>query len=248
MRARQTKDLVLDVLDYDPEVRLVDGLYNFGDGTGLLHIIQQIGTECSELMIIGHNPSLENLAVKLAGTGPSADLKDMARKYPTAALAIIEFEADDWADIRDWQGQAAQLYPPQGPLRGLRRPIGHRRLPASATVDEPSALEESAHGRYQNRCAGTDERDSMIKPIAIQLLEHGRPRVHRCCRSHADRRALFCPASAQWRRMGTDALGTEEHIGDGFRGQVYFLSGRNQQPAGRLQQAEAGRGHLHGHS
>ena len=94
-----------DVLDYDPEVRLVDGLYNFGDGTGLLHIIQQIGTECSELMIIGHNPSLENLAVKLAGSGRSADLKDMARKYPTAALAIIEFEGDDWADIRAGKGR-----------------------------------------------------------------------------------------------------------------------------------------------
>ena len=105
LRARQTKDLVLDVLDYDPEVRLVDGLYNFGDGTGLLHIIQQIGTECSELMIIGHNPSLENLAVKLAGSGRSADLKDMARKYPTAALAIIEFEGDDWADIRAGKGK-----------------------------------------------------------------------------------------------------------------------------------------------
>ena len=104
LRARQTKDLVLDVLDYDPEVRLLDGLYNFGDGTGLMHIVQQIGSECSSLLVIGHNPSLENLAIKLAGSGKSADLKDMARKYPTAALAIIEFEVEDWGAIRNGMG------------------------------------------------------------------------------------------------------------------------------------------------
>ena len=82
-RARQTLDLVLDVLDYDPEVRMVDGLYNFGDGTGLLNTIQQIGSECSDLMLVGHNPSMENLALKLAGSGASQQMTDMARKYPT---------------------------------------------------------------------------------------------------------------------------------------------------------------------
>lgn len=113
LRARQTMDLVLDVLNYDPEVRLVDGLYNFGDGTGLLHIIQQIGDECSDLLLIGHNPSLENLAQKLAGSGKSAQLQDMARKYPTAALAVIEFDADNWADIRPGKGRLKSFTRPK---------------------------------------------------------------------------------------------------------------------------------------
>jgi phosphohistidine phosphatase len=113
LRARQTKDLVLDVLDYDPEVRLMDGLYNFGDGTGLLHIVQQIGSECSSLLLIGHNPSIESLAVKLAGSGKSADLKEMARKYPTAALAVIEFEVDDWSEIRNGKGTLVEFTRPK---------------------------------------------------------------------------------------------------------------------------------------
>ena len=113
LRARQTKDLVLDVLDYDPEVRLIDGLYNFGDGSGLLHIIQQVGNECSSLMLIGHNPSMENLALKLAGSGKSAHLKDMARKYPTAALAVIEFEADDWGDVKAGKGKLVSFTRPK---------------------------------------------------------------------------------------------------------------------------------------
>lgn len=112
-RARQTMDLVLDVLDYDPEVRLVDGLYNFGDGTGLLHLIQQLGTECSDLMLIGHNPSIETLAVKLAGTGDSADVQSMARKYPTAALATLEFDCDSWVDIRPGKGRLVGFVRPK---------------------------------------------------------------------------------------------------------------------------------------
>lgn len=113
LRARQTKDLVLDVLDYDPEVRLMDGLYNFGDGTGLLHIIQQIGSECSSLLVIGHNPSIENLAIKLAGSGKSSDLKAMARKYPTAALAIMEFDEDDWREVRSGKGKLLSFTRPK---------------------------------------------------------------------------------------------------------------------------------------
>lgn len=112
-RARQTMDLVLDVLDYDPEVRMVDGLYNFGDGTGLLNTIQQIGTECSELMLIGHNPSMENLALKLAGSGASQHMTDMARKYPTAALAVLTFDTDNWADIRPGSGRLTDFVRPK---------------------------------------------------------------------------------------------------------------------------------------
>lgn len=113
LRARQTVELVLDVLDYDPEVRLMDGLYNFGDGTGLLNIIRQVGTECSALMVVGHNPAIENLALKLAGSGKSADLKDMARKYPTAALAVMTFETESWTDIREGKGRLASFTRPK---------------------------------------------------------------------------------------------------------------------------------------
>ena len=112
VRARQTMELVLGTLKCDPEVRMVDGLYNFGDGTGLLQIIQDAGADYTEVMVIGHNPSLESLAVTLAGTGASADLTDMARKYPTAALAVIEFDTDRWSDVR----------PGKGRLRSFTRP------------------------------------------------------------------------------------------------------------------------------
>lgn len=104
-RACETMDLVLGVLQSDPEVRMVDGLYNFGDGTGLLNIIQQTADDRAQLLVIGHNPSLENLAVRLAGSGKSADLTDMARKYPTAALAVLEFDIGAWRDIRPGKGR-----------------------------------------------------------------------------------------------------------------------------------------------
>jgi phosphohistidine phosphatase len=47
-------------------------------------------------MVIGHNPAIERLAVDLAAAGP--DLADLARKYPTGALATLEFTGT-WSDL-----------------------------------------------------------------------------------------------------------------------------------------------------
>ncbi|MGI9414353.1 MAG: SixA phosphatase family protein [Hyphomicrobiales bacterium] len=112
-RARQTLELALSALGHEPEVRTIDGLYNFGDGSGLLQIIHREGGDSRGLMLVGHNPSLEYLALSLAGQGPSADLTEMAKKYPTAALAVIEFDVERWADIRAGAGRLVSFTKPK---------------------------------------------------------------------------------------------------------------------------------------
>jgi phosphohistidine phosphatase len=47
-------------------------------------------------MLIGHNPGLQELALKLAHTGP--ELHELAAKFPTAALATLELP--DWRTLR----------------------------------------------------------------------------------------------------------------------------------------------------
>ena len=48
-------------------------------------------------MLIGHNPGLEHLIADLAGPGPELDR--LREKFPTAALATLQFEGS-WRELR----------------------------------------------------------------------------------------------------------------------------------------------------
>jgi phosphohistidine phosphatase len=52
------------------------------------------------VMLIGHNPAIQALAVRLAGSGPALE-----RKFPTGALATLAFDGE-WQEL---QGGAARL-------------------------------------------------------------------------------------------------------------------------------------------
>ncbi len=52
------------------------------------------------VMIIGHNPGLQHLALSLPGGGRRADIERLAKKFPTAALARFTFAAQSWSDLK----------------------------------------------------------------------------------------------------------------------------------------------------
>jgi phosphohistidine phosphatase len=51
------------------------------------------------VIVVGHNPGLGDLAADLAGEGPPAARDRLALEFPTAAYAVIDFDADRWAEI-----------------------------------------------------------------------------------------------------------------------------------------------------
>ncbi len=104
VRARQTLALIEPHLGA-PEVRVVQSLYSFGDGSDLLAIARTEGGRIPCLMLIGHNPSMARLAMRLSGSGPTMALAAMARGYPTAGLAVITFDRPSWAEIGDGDGR-----------------------------------------------------------------------------------------------------------------------------------------------
>ena len=53
-------------------------------------------TDC--VALIGHNPGVQDLATELAGDGE--DLERMRAKFPTGALAVLEFDGS-WADLAE---------------------------------------------------------------------------------------------------------------------------------------------------
>ncbi len=65
----------------------------------LFALLQETSSEVGHLLLIGHNPGLEDL-VLLATEGHSNALRAEAElKYPTATFATLVFAADNWADV-----------------------------------------------------------------------------------------------------------------------------------------------------
>jgi len=88
-RARQTLDGVAPGLGGSSEIHIESELYE-ASAAGLLSRLQRIGDAVPSVMLVGHNPSIERLALDLAHGG--ADLAELDDKYPTGALATLEFD------------------------------------------------------------------------------------------------------------------------------------------------------------
>jgi phosphohistidine phosphatase len=100
-RAVDTMEIVTAQLDGDAlemPVHQERELYLTGERT-LLERLRRLPDKAGTVMLVGHNPDLHNLARELAGKGPKEDLRSLEAKFPTAALAVLEFPIESWSDI-----------------------------------------------------------------------------------------------------------------------------------------------------
>ncbi|MEZ5851800.1 MAG: histidine phosphatase family protein [Hyphomicrobiaceae bacterium] len=95
VRTRQTCELVFPEGRHRPPIHFEDAIYLASLQT-LLALIQGTAVGVRHLMIVGHNPGLQRLALALIGSGPSRAKAALAEKFPTAALAVLELGGDDW--------------------------------------------------------------------------------------------------------------------------------------------------------
>ncbi|MER8371853.1 histidine phosphatase family protein [Mesorhizobium sp. M1406] len=98
LRARDTWRLVAAELPAHAQVALPDALYD-ASAADILSQIHQVDPSGGSLLVIGHNPGLEDLANQLAGPRSEAKArKKLEEKFPTAALARFVFEGD-WSGL-----------------------------------------------------------------------------------------------------------------------------------------------------
>ena len=112
-RAQDTWNLVAAQLQPNPTAQTVAGLYDFGDGTALLDLIRTQSAAVRSLMLVGHNPSMQSLANRLCASGSKALRAAMANKFPTAALAVITFDQEDWSSITSSSGDLSSFICPR---------------------------------------------------------------------------------------------------------------------------------------
>jgi phosphohistidine phosphatase len=111
-RTRETWALAAPALP-PAETRLVDELYDFGGGESLLAVIRRDGGNARRLLLVGHNPAIQGLALMLAGSGEAALRRQMAEKYPTAGLSILDFTSGAWASTAAATGTLAGFVRPR---------------------------------------------------------------------------------------------------------------------------------------
>lgn len=115
-RTKETLELVLPALAGQPQIRY-DRILYLAEWPVLLAEIRALESEASPLMVVGHNPGLEQLAIALALQAPSAAergrLQKLAQKFPTAALAVLDFEIVDWGRLKPGLGRLVDYMRPK---------------------------------------------------------------------------------------------------------------------------------------
>ncbi|WP_019631791.1 SixA phosphatase family protein [Actinomadura atramentaria] len=98
VRTRET----LDGLALDADVAYEPLLYD-NDVDVAARLVREAPENARTLLVVGHNPSMQQLVYDLAGEGPSA--------YPTCTLSVIDFD-----------GGWPAAWPGTGTLRTVRSP------------------------------------------------------------------------------------------------------------------------------
>lgn len=102
-RTRETLEGIRGVLGADADVRFEEELYG-ASGDTLLARVQALDDSVESVLVIGHNPGIGDLAMRLA---------DVRGKYPTGALATIVFDAS-WQELGPEASRLAEFVTPKG--------------------------------------------------------------------------------------------------------------------------------------
>ncbi|KUM99200.1 phosphohistidine phosphatase [Streptomyces yokosukanensis] len=115
VRARRTWELASAEWGTPPPVRYDSRLYG-ADVPDLLEVIREAPPEVETLLVVGHNPGLEELVLELARDGLDDTLDQVRTKFPTSAIAVLSWHGTGWP----------ALGPAGGLLTSFTVPRGHR--------------------------------------------------------------------------------------------------------------------------
>jgi phosphohistidine phosphatase len=107
LRTRKTWSGIAPALPGTPVLELKPALYHAGPDV-MLAVLRHATGGC--VMMIGHNPGIAEFAGRLVARAPANP--DFAR-YPTGATLVVDFLADDWAEVGFGQGAVVDFVIPR---------------------------------------------------------------------------------------------------------------------------------------
>jgi phosphohistidine phosphatase len=112
-RTRQTWDIVIQGLGEVPSARFEPRLYD-ASAARLSTVIAETQDAVGALLLIGHNPGIADLALRLAGHGDRYALARMRAKFPTCALAVLDLPGKDWHTLTAGAARLDRFVTPKG--------------------------------------------------------------------------------------------------------------------------------------
>ena len=111
VRVKQTIVRLQSQLDAPLPVSFEKGLYLASAGTWLERL--QVLEDADTVLVVGHNPGLQDLVEGLAPTGDDQALRRLRQGLPTAALAEVALSLADWGQLSLGAGRLLSLTRPK---------------------------------------------------------------------------------------------------------------------------------------
>ena len=100
LRAVETIEIIKPSIK-DTKIIYKKELYTFDDQI-MIEFISKINDDISSVLIVGHNPAIQETVLRLAITDQNANLLNrVEHKYPTAAFCTLTSTIENWAHAGD---------------------------------------------------------------------------------------------------------------------------------------------------
>ncbi|MFE1602248.1 SixA phosphatase family protein [Methylobacterium sp. ID0610] len=110
-RTQETWALVRPSLPEAAEER-VPQIYE-ASASRLLDVVRSVDDGVATLMLVGHNPGLQDLGQLLLSDADRDGLRALSKKFPTAGLAVIDLDAAEWSKAGPGTGTLERFVTPK---------------------------------------------------------------------------------------------------------------------------------------
>lgn len=126
------KKMTFDAVVASPAVRVTETIDHFEAAFGhtlnpdwdrriylassvtLIDVLRGMPDDAGHVLMVGHNPGLEDLVFDLVPDDGSSPLRDVVEeKFPTAALAILDIAIDHWEELDNHQAKLVEVTRPR---------------------------------------------------------------------------------------------------------------------------------------
>ena len=111
-RVVETLDLALAAFEIAPKIKSEPRVYEAG-ANALLGLVKEAPRAVHSLLLVGHNPGMAEFASSLIASGDVDARQRLIEKFPTAALAVIDFAVDDWSKVHPRGGRLDRFVVPR---------------------------------------------------------------------------------------------------------------------------------------
>lgn len=95
VRTRTTLGLVAKAAEQTFTTEFLPALY-LASPSEIIHQLNNVPHEIDSVMVVGHNPGLQQCCMMLASSGDAEGMHLIGKQFPPASLALLRLDIPDW--------------------------------------------------------------------------------------------------------------------------------------------------------